>query len=86
MKRPRFFEDLERSISGDPDPEPAPNPEMTPERLTAIQAQIALNDWQSRRIAQSLREGHASQIRAAHQSRIEAILSGFLSGIFGGRR
>jgi len=86
MKRPRFFEDLERSISGDPDREPAPNPEMTPERLTAIQAQIALNDWQSRRIAQSLRESHASQVGAAHQSRIEAILSGFLSGILGDRR
>ena len=80
MKRPRFLEDLDRSIAGEPEiPEAAPLPSTYGEQLVALMA------------LQRQAIDRAYEL-TAHQANLEKLggypgaLAGFLGGIFGGRR
>ncbi len=80
MKRPKFFEDLERSIAGEPEiVEPSPQPSTYSDQLVAlIQMQRNAADQ-----AYAMRAARANLERLGGYS---GALGGFLDGIFGGRR
>ncbi len=80
MKRPKFFEDLDRSIAGEPEiPEPAPLPSTYGEQLVALMAL-------QRQAVDGAYELRAHQANLQRLGGYSGALGGFLDGILGGRR
>lgn len=79
MKRPKFFEDLDRSLAGEPEP--------IEEVREAVAFEAALLAAQSRavHVAHEMQLAQARQ-RASRGGYMGAALGGFLDGLFGGRR
>lgn len=95
MKRPKFFEDLDRSLAGEPEPEPA---EVSVQMITRQYQNLQAANAETERMAEyagamqnmaCVRSIASSQMDHWPGNRggvLDSALGGFVTGLFGVRR